>query len=349
VELWLSLASLLLALIAAEFAARKFLPEPARVILLPNAMDNGLAMRSVHQSDPLLGWTLKPGPMQYRHILKDNRGVVQYDVLYSVVDGHPRTSAHPPDGPVVIAAGASFTFGHALNDEDSWPWMLQQRLPHHPVVNTADMGYGTDQALLSAERQVNRRPGSTAAVILGFDDSQIEPVRSSQGWLVFLYPFSKPMFAIGPDGDPVYKRQVRIWSPPILSDYSDLFAHAMNIAANRFYGIGSHEQARTLTASLIRTYARRFQQSGIRMAVVILPYADDQTPQSRADRQFIVDNLREAHIPTLILDFPRLPDGRFDVKTFAVSTIDRHPNRKYNNVLVEQLWPFLQSNGIVAE
>jgi hypothetical protein len=364
-ELWLSLGSLVLAFVGCELAARKFLPPPYRVILRPpppGTADNGRAMRSLHRADPLLGWALKSDPMEYRHTLSDKNGVVQYDVVYSVVNGQRRTSlpgagapgahgstgAKPMEGPVVIAAGCSFTFGHALNDQDSWPWQLQERLPRYRVMNTADLGYGTDQALLAAERQVNLSTGRAAAVILGFGDFQIERNRAPQGWLVFLYPFAKPLFAIAPDGVAVYQRQVRIWSPPVLSD-SVLFAHAMNIAANRVYGIVSHEGARRLTAALIRTFATRFQAAGARLAVVMLPYAGDQDPQPVADRSFLIENLRAAHIPTLTPDFPRLANGQFDVQRFMVTPLDKHPNREYNRILVNQLAPFLQSSGIVSE
>jgi hypothetical protein len=354
-ELWLSLGAIVLAFVGCEFAARRFLPPPARVILRPpppGSADNGRAMRSLHRADPLLGWTLKSDPMEYRQALSDKNGVVQYDVVYSVMNGQRRTSlstgAKPAEGPVVIATGCSFTFGHALNDQDSWPWQLQERLPGYRVMNTADLGYGTDQALLAAERQVNLSRGHAAAVILGFGDFQIERNRAPQGWLLFLYPFSKPLFAIGPDGVAVYQRQVRIWSPPVLSD-SVLFAHAMNIAANRVYRIVSHEGARKLTAALIRTFAERFQAAGVRLAVVMLPYAGDQDPEPRADRGFLIENLRAAHIPTLTPEFPRLANGQFDVQRFMVTPLDKHPNREYNRILVNQLAPFLRSSGIVSE
>ncbi|HEY6346034.1 MAG TPA: hypothetical protein VIY49_31485 [Bryobacteraceae bacterium] len=361
-ELWLSLASLVLALLGGEIAARKFLPPPYRVILQPSSpgtADNGRAMRSLHRADPLLGWVLRSDPMEYRHTLSDKNGIVQYDVIYSVQNGQRRTSLSAPgahgstgakstEGPVVIAAGCSFTFGHALNDQDSWPWQLQESLPRYRVMNTADLGYGTDQALLAAERQVNLSPGRAAAVILGFGDFQIERNRAPQGWLVFLYPFAKPLFAIGPDGVAVYRRQVRIWSPPVLSD-SVLFAHTMNIAANRVYGIVSHDGAQKLTAALIRTFAQRFQAAGARLAVVMLPYAGDQDPQSHADRGFLIENLRAAHIPTLTPDFPRLANGQLDVQRFMVTPLDKHPNREYNRLLVNQLAPFLRSSGIISE
>jgi len=349
-ELWLSVGSVILALILGEVAARKFLLPPARVILAappPGTANNPKAMRSLHRADPLLGWVLNPGPMEYEQRLVSKEGAVEYDVRYTVADGQRRTSANPPAGPIVIATGCSFTFGHGVNDGDSWPWLLQERLPNYHVVNVGTMGYGTDQALLAAERQLKRFPHQTAAVVLGLGTFQIDRNRSTQGWMVFVYPFSKPLFAVGPSGVE-YKGQVRVWSPPLLSK-SDLFAHAMNVVANRIlYKVPSHEQAKQLTVALVRDFAERFRKLGVRLAVAVLPYADDFSAENRTDRAYLIDGLQAAGIPTLVPDFPRLPDGKFDVGRFMVSRTDRHPNGEYTRRLVDQMYPFLETNGIVS-
>ncbi len=347
--LWLSVGSSIFALLIGELGARTFLNPPPRVDTNPMRKNesNGKALHSLHRPDPVLGWVLTSEPMEYRHRLANQDGVVQYDVVYSVVNGMRRTSAHPPDGPAVIAAGCSFTLGHGLNDQDSWPWLLQEQLPQYRVLNAAAMAYGTDQALLAAERQVKRSPQHTMAVVLGLGDFQIDRNSAVQGWMVYVYPFSKPLFAMGPDSAE-YRCQVRFWSLPVLSR-SDLFAHAMNVLANRvYYGVPSHEEAKKLTAALIKTFARRFQALGVRLAVVILPYAGDQGARPRADRTFLIESLHAAGIPVLMLDFPRLPNGQFNVRRYMVSSIDRHPNREYNRTLVDQLRPFLESNGIIS-
>ena len=133
----------------------------------------------------------------------------------------------------------------------------------------------------------------------------------------------------------------------LLSRYSSLFAHAANTVANRVYGIPTHEGAKALTAALITTFAKRFEALGVRLAVVVLPWHDDQTAQSRGDRAFVIEHLRAAHIPTLILDLPRLPNGGLDLKKFTIG-FDRHPNRQYNAALADQLSRFLRANAIVA-
>lgn len=330
--------SVIITFIVGEAASRLILPPAFRVD--PSAVIRG----RLHRPDPRIGWVLTQESLRFPHRLVDNQGNVQYDVVYSVEGGQRRTSEQPPAGPVLVAAGCSFTFGHGLNDRDTWPWLLQEKLPNYHVVNVGCMGYGTDQALLAAERQLLQAPGKTALVVLGFADFQIERNRSPQGWIVHVFPFSKPLFAIGPDGVD-YQRQVRFWSLGA-ADHSDLFAHIANTLANRVYRIPSHDGARELTAALITGFAKRFEALGARLAVVVLPYVDDRSPQSRDDLSFMVERLQIAGVPVLVPEFPRLPGGRFDVPRYMVSRIDRHPNREYNLVLTDQLHRFLEARGI---
>jgi hypothetical protein len=334
-----ALGSLAICLSGGEAAARWILPTPAR-------LDSPTVFAVLHHSDPRLGWTLSQGSLHFPHRLLDDRGVLQYDVVYDVNGGTRVTSKSPHEGLALIAAGCSFTFGHALNDQDTWPWLVQERLPQYRVINAGVMGYGTDQALMAADRQVQQNQGRTAAVVLGFGDFQIERNRGAQGWLVHVYPFSKPLFAMKA-GAAEYLRQVRFW-PGGIAEHSDLFAHALNAYANRANGIPSHEQARELTAALITTYAKRFAAHGVRLAVVTLPYLGDQWPDTRGDREFVVDRLREDHIPVLEPNFPRGKNGGIEGRDFMVSRIDRHPNRHYNVLLSEQIASFLSANGIVA-
>ncbi len=334
--------SVLFALLVGEAAARLSMAPPYRsnrvLRLVP----------SLHRADPLIGRVLSPDPVRIHHRVVDPRdGSVVYDVMYSVDKGQRLTARPAPNGPALIATGCSFTFGNGLNDEDTWPSLLQAGLPDYRVKNVAGMGYGTDQALLAAERQIRQSPGGTAAVVLGFGDFQVDRNRSSQGWMVSVYPFSKPRFAIGPEGDAVYKGQVSAWTLGLAGRYSDLLAHTANVVANRIYGAPTHEGAEELTAALITTFAKRFEAMGVRLAVVVLPWSDDNTPQSRGDRAFVVEHLRAAHIPTMILDLPRLPDGRFDLKRFSLG-YDKHPNRQYTQALAEQLRQFLLANKIAA-
>lgn len=352
-NLFLAIGSIIVCLLLGETAARIFLPPPARAdhSAIVEAAEmrkpgNRQTFQSLHRPDPRIGWVLNEGTSQHRARLVDRQGVVQYDVVYNQSGGHRITAATPRSGLQLIAAGCSFTFGHGLNDSDTWPWLLQERLPEYHVVNAGGMGYGTDQALMAAERDVLRDPAVARAVVFGFGDFQIERNRGTQGWLVTVFPFSKPLFALN-HGAAEYRRQVRFWDGGAAAQYSNLFGSLTNIFANRANGIGSHEEARKLTAALLIDYAARFQKLGVRFAVFVLPYHADSSPLARTDRSMIEEQLRGAGIPTLELSFPRMPKGEISVKDFMVSQIDRHPNRHYNLMLTEQLEPFLETSGII--
>jgi len=335
-EISLAILSSAFAILAAEVAIRYVLPPPYRV-------DSSAIIRArMHRQDPQIGWILGSDPMQVPHRLIDKQGAVKYDVVYSVAGGQRRTSRQPGRGPALIAAGCSFTFGHGLIDEDTWPWLLQEHQPDVHVMNLGCMGYGTDQALLAAERQVIKSKGPKITVVLGFADFQIERNRSPQGWMAIVYPFSKPLFAVSPEGVE-YKRQVRFLRAGGWADHSELLRHIFNTLGNRVYGIPSHDEARGLTAALITTFAKRYASHGARFAVVMLPYNDDRSPQSQADQAFVLDHLRAAGIPVLIPNFPRLNDGQFDTARFTVSHMDRHPNREYNLILTNQIVQFLKA------
>jgi len=346
--------SLVVALLLGEAGARIILPPPARAdrsaIVAANEVrkpSNRITFQSLHRTDPQIGWVLNPAPLEHRARLVDSHGILQYDVVYSLESGRRKTSASLHDGPEVLAAGCSFTFGHGLNDQDTWPWLLQEKLPQYRVVNAGCMGYGTDQALLAAEREVEQHPSQVKAVIFGFGDFQIERNRSTQGWLVTVYPFSKPLFVVR-SSDVAYLRQVSFWNGGAAAQYSNLFGQITNTLANRINGIPSHEGARDLTAALLISFGQRFQKRGIGFAVVMLPYHGDNSPQARKDRRLIGERLQAAGIPTMTAELPRDSKGAFDVHDFMVSTIDRHPNRRYNVALTSQLLPFLRSAGITA-
>jgi hypothetical protein len=91
--------------------------------------------------DSEIGWVLSSTPVKSRHRLVGKNGVVDFDVVYSVHDERRDTSVLPHSGPVILTAGCSFTFGHGVKDQDSWPWLLQEQLQDSQVINVAAMAY----------------------------------------------------------------------------------------------------------------------------------------------------------------------------------------------------------------
>jgi hypothetical protein len=339
-EMLLMGTSGLATLAVAEAAGRRILKPPLDLSESVRAREDFRAAWKppIHTADPTLGWSLVSGPVKSRHRQLARGGALRYDVTYSVGEGMRHTEAGTPKAPYIVAAGCSFTFGLGLDDNATWPWLLHERLPDYHLLNVGTMSYGTDQALLAAERQVARFPGQVRAVIVGFADFHIERNRSAQSWLAQTYPFGKPLFARW--GDQVaYKEQVRYRSPGSLAAHSVLVSKSWSLFVDHaLYHIEQPDGARLLTVALLKEYARRFQAAGAKLFVVSLPHAFDHLPQAKADTAIVIPQLNRAGIATLIPEFPRMPNGRLDQQRFAlVPGEDTHPNRAYNTLLADQI------------
>jgi hypothetical protein len=66
--------------------------------------------------------------------------------------------------PEIWIMGCSFTHGWSLNDQDTYPWLLQARLPQYVVVNYGVEGYGTLHALLQLREALTTQPPSRGGV-----------------------------------------------------------------------------------------------------------------------------------------------------------------------------------------
>jgi hypothetical protein len=334
-EALLTAVSVVITLVAGEIAARLLLRRPVRL----SDRRNGAPAVPVHVADPELGWKIPAGNAVYRFHTTGAKGSV--DVHYSIQDGHRATAAQPVQGPLLIAAGCSFTFGLGLDDQDTWPWLLQERLPEYHVINTGTNGYGTDQALMAADRAALESKEPVPLVVLWFGDFHIERNRSTQGMIFFPYPMGKPLFV--EDGQGIKSRGlVRFWYPGSLLEHSALVMAVANRMGNVMNQVPSHDGAREVTVRLIREYAKRFAARGTQLAVVMVPHGGDTIPQSKADRRFMEERLRAAGIPVLIPQFPRMSDGRLDEERFLIPSDRTHPNGEYNRLVVDQMTAFLK-------
>ena len=104
------------------------------------------------------------------------RGYAQLPGAFVVTlpDGYSFTMTHLPSGlrithplatytdtrskPEIWIMGCSFTHGWSLNDQDTYPWLLQAQLPEYEVVNYGVEGYGTLHALLQLREALTTQP-----------------------------------------------------------------------------------------------------------------------------------------------------------------------------------------------
>lgn len=324
----------------AEAAARRLMRPPYRFTLRGDK-----ATMQMHVPDPEIGWVLSSQEIHKAHRFVASDGSVHFDVTYSIRDGQRRTSSREMHGPPVIVAGCSFTFGHGLNDPDTWPWLLQEKMLGNRLINVGTMAYGLDQAILAAQRQVALAASRPRAVILGFTEFQIVRIRADQGWMVMTYPFPKPLYRLNGSGVERAGWVKFFYLGPVL-ERSYILTRLSNYAANRLYRIPSHEEAREIAARLITGFAEQLRAKDVPLVVAMLAFREDSDSEPRADQRFMLQRLRQAGIGVVIPEFPRLSNGRLDIQQVMVSPEDFHPNRRYNEIVAGSVARYLKSHGL---
>jgi hypothetical protein len=208
--------------------------------------------------DPDLGWV----------VAADLDGLDYQGVRISTNSAHMRGRREIPlerTGAARIAAvGDSYTFGQCVEDDETFPAVLAQRLPDTEVLNLGVMGYGQDQALLRMRRDGLRyRPD---VVVFGFHGSDIP--RN----LLRFRDYGKPRFRL--DGGELRLENVPVpapaayrgaW-PPRLWNYAMMGRDAF--ASER----PEQRQVRLgLSRAIVHRMAQDAQAAGAHLAVVYLP------------------------------------------------------------------------------
>jgi hypothetical protein len=116
-------------------------------------------------SDPVLGFAMHPGHFRVAEELHD---VHHYFDLTVDSNGNRITSYLPTNSQRrILMLGDSGLFGWGLNDEETIPWQVQQRLSHYQVVNLSINSYSTVQALLLLEK-IQPRVGPDDIIVIEY-------------------------------------------------------------------------------------------------------------------------------------------------------------------------------------
>jgi hypothetical protein len=86
--------------------------------------------------------------------------------------------------------GCSFTYGWSLNDQETFPWILQERFPEYEFVNFGVGGYGTVQSLLQL-REALAKGQVPKMVILVFGNFHDERNILARSWQKEFAPYNK--------------------------------------------------------------------------------------------------------------------------------------------------------------
>lgn len=152
------------------------------------------------ERDELLGYRNTSG--QYKII---QNGLLEFTATNNS-DGHRITSTKPNDSlPACWIFGCSFTYGWGVNDEESFPFQLQQRIPENQIINFGIPGQGIYQNLLALERELpkGRSPRTIVLAYADFHDERNVLSKNFAGVLARfnrLGPLKMPFVRLGEDG-----------------------------------------------------------------------------------------------------------------------------------------------------
>lgn len=184
IGLAITLVTLLLGCGIAELAWRASTDE-VQVFRLRNYAEQRLDLfQSAYPSayDAALGWVPEPGYAGQGDNIWKKR--VTIDDAGLRVNGGPA----PAGGPLIVAAGDSFTFGDEVHDDETYPAHLERRLGVR-VLNAGVFGYGLDQSVLRAERLIERHAPQGLVLQAVVDDVRRMQMRVRTG-------VAKPYFVL---------------------------------------------------------------------------------------------------------------------------------------------------------
>lgn len=232
--------------------------------------------------------------------------------------------------------GCSVTHGWSLDDEQTYPWLLQERLPEFEVVNFGVGGYGTLHSLLQFREALAARSPPRIAVLAyaAFHDARntltrnrlkgtIAPSRSGR----LLVPAAR----LGArDEAEIFMADARYPEWPLQRRLA--LVHLLEQEYAR------REQQRARSHRLAKALLDEFRQLADRHAVRLVLAGIWPNPET-------ADMLRYARnqgIPAVDISVP-------DARQFKNLPYDVHPNAVANWRYARKLLAFLESEGLVSQ
>tara|TARA_B110001452_G_scaffold262635_1_gene262934 strand:+ start:1054 stop:2058 length:1005 start_codon:yes stop_codon:yes gene_type:complete len=137
-------------------------------------------------SDSVLGWTPKIGKHNFKPWSKEGK-----ETSLTVNKDHSRFTGHINENKSkIIFIGGSVTQGWAVNDDETFPFLIQRRNNNYKVYNYAVGGYGGYQSLLSLEKVFKDKKNIELVVYGLIPHHEVRNIAAGS-WMYLLNFFSK--------------------------------------------------------------------------------------------------------------------------------------------------------------
>lgn len=121
-----------------------------------------------YKSEPRLGLVTMPGVHRIEVRCPSRPDLPSLSTRATVDKLHCRITSPLPDRyegkPEIWIYGCSLTWGFGLNDNDAFPWILQEKLKDYKIRNFSDNGFGNVHALLQIQNSIEQGLKPVAAV-----------------------------------------------------------------------------------------------------------------------------------------------------------------------------------------
>jgi hypothetical protein len=234
--------------------------------------------------DSRIGWVNKPDFVGRQ--VKSN----QFDVAITIDAFGARRAGPPPAGATnrILVVGDSFTFGHGVNDGETFAAMLEAKLAGTEVMNAGCVGTGHDQQYLLAMDWLRPDGGKPkpGRIVWGFSSADIP--RNTVAFRRLVDPqtgldYGKPRFVIR-DGN---LELTGVPTPPVEEVEAALQAW-----------VAAGEAARSPGVRFLR------RSRAIRLGWDLAADKTEQMPLAARIAGEFVETCREKHIPLLIVNLP---------------------------------------------
>lgn len=319
--------SLLAALIVGEIALRVVGIRPWQLVD-PNIAEVEPGGR-FYTNDATLGFVLLPG--KFKVILQDGFSFETThlsDTQRITGPEDPGATETPRDE--IWIFGGSFAYGFSLNDEETFPWLLQEKFPEYRVVNFGVTGYGTLHSYIQfVDALEDRRPPK--AVILAYAsfhdirNTLSRKRRKTVAPYAKLVDFSLPYAVVDAEDKLGYLiDEVKYRELPLMR-YSAL-VHFLEIAYNNI--VYSSSDGHAITGRIVREMDALSEKAGAELIVAGIAH-DPST--SEALERFAADGIPTVDISVdlSIPEHTNLPH-------------DAHPSALANRQYASKLESFLR-------
>lgn len=222
----------------------------------------------LYQPDAALGYRHLPG--RYVATL---RGGYQFRITQgedTLRITHPPTPAPASsEREAIWIFGCSYTHGWSINDEETYPWLLQQMLPDKEVVNFGVGGYGTVHSYIQFKAALaSRRKPRLAVLAYGSihdmrNTAARRQMKTAAPWNK-LGPLKVPHARLGADNQLNYSQADLEYHPALLMRQSSV-VHLLEAAYNELEMATWRPQR--VSRAVIKDFAALAAQHGVELVV----------------------------------------------------------------------------------